>query len=131
VSALPDVAYGDLLAHERNELHASDALLAVRQRDARRRAAWITESAPNEEAAPERTDTMKMRMLMLGIGALVGVLGTAGVRIGAQQNLKTTPSVLSPQGFLVEEVRVGGSCALVVSTTGSGPRQIAALPCGR
>jgi hypothetical protein len=73
---------------------------------------------------------MKMRMLMLGIGVLVGVLGTAGVRVLAQQSLKGAPSVLSPQGFLAEEVRVGGSCAVVVSTTGSGPRQIAALPCG-
>jgi hypothetical protein len=73
---------------------------------------------------------MKMRMLlMLGIGALVGVLGTTGVRVLAQQKVAKTPSVISPNGFLVEEVRVGGSCAVVVSTTGSGPRQIAALPC--
>jgi hypothetical protein len=65
----------------------------------------------------------------LGIGVLLGVLGTAGVKVFAQQNLPTTPSVLTPQGFLVEEVRVGGSCAVIVATTGSGPRQIAALPC--
>jgi hypothetical protein len=71
-----------------------------------------------------------MRMLsMLGIGALLGALGTTGIKVLAQQNLEKTPSVISPNGFLVEEVRVGGSCAVVVSTTGSGPRQIAALPC--
>ena len=73
---------------------------------------------------------MRLRMLSaLGIGVLLGVLGTAGVKVLAQQNPANTPSVLTPQGFLVEEVRVGGSCAVIVSTTGSGPRQIAALPC--
>jgi len=74
---------------------------------------------------------MKMQMLMLGVGVLVGVLGTAGVTLWAQQNLSKVPSVLSPQGTMVEELRVGGSCVVVVSTTGNGPRQIAAVPCGR
>ena len=74
---------------------------------------------------------MKQRMLMtLGIGVLVGVCGTAGVRILAQQNLSQTPSVITPQGFLAEEVRVGGSCVVIVSTTGTGQRQIAVTPCG-
>ena len=73
---------------------------------------------------------MRLRMLSaLGVGVLIGIVGTAGVRVWAQQNLAKTPSVISPQGFLVEEVRVGGSCAVIVATTGSGPRQIAALPC--
>jgi hypothetical protein len=73
---------------------------------------------------------MRLRILSaLGIGVLLGVFGTAGVRVWAQQNLPQTPSVLTPQGFLVEEVRVGGSCAVIVSTTGNGPLQIAALPC--
>ena len=73
---------------------------------------------------------MRLRMLSaLGIGALVGVLGTAGATLWAQQNLKTTPSVLTPNGFLVEEVRVGGSCVTIVSSTGSGAHQIAAVPC--
>jgi len=82
------------------------------------------------EASRERTDTMRLRILSaLGIGVLLGVFGTAGVRVWAQQNLSQTPSVLTPQGFLVEEVRGGGSCAVIVSTTGNGPRQIAALPC--
>ena len=72
-----------------------------------------------------------MRMFtVLGIGILIGIFGTAGVRVLAQQNLSKTPSVISPQGNLVEEVRVGGSCVVVVSTTGSGPRQIAAVACG-
>jgi len=78
----------------------------------------------------ERTDTMRLRMLLaLGIGVLLGVLGTAGVSVWAQQNLPKTPSVLTPQGSLVEEVRVGDSCVVIVSTTGSAPRQIAATPC--
>ena len=73
---------------------------------------------------------MKLRMFSaLGIGVVLGVLGTAGVQVWAQINLPKTPSVVSPNGFLLEEVRVGGSCAVVVSTTGSGTRQIAALPC--
>jgi hypothetical protein len=73
---------------------------------------------------------MRLRMLSaLGIGVVLGVLGTAGVRVWAQQNVPNTPSVLTPQGSLVEEVRVGGSCVVIVSTTGSSPRQIAALPC--
>ena len=51
---------------------------------------------------------MRLRMLSaLGVGVLVGIVGTAGVRVWAQQNLAKTPSVISPQGFLVEEVRVG------------------------
>jgi hypothetical protein len=73
---------------------------------------------------------MRLRMLSaLGMGVVLGVVGTAGVGVWAQQKLPQTPSVLTPQGFLVEEVRVGGSCVVIVSTTGSGPRQIAALPC--
>ena len=65
----------------------------------------------------------------LGIGVVLGVLGTARVQVWAQINLPKTPSVVTPNGFLLEEVRVGGSCAVVVATTGSGTRQIAALPC--
>jgi hypothetical protein len=74
---------------------------------------------------------MKLRILSaLGIGVLVGVFGTAGVRVWAQQNLSKVPSVISPNGFLVEEVRVGGSCVVIVSSTGGGVRQITAVPCG-
>jgi len=63
---------------------------------------------------------MKLRMLSaLGIGVVRGVVGTAGVGVWAQQNLPKTPSVLSPQGSLVEEVRVGVSCVVIVSTTGN------------
>jgi hypothetical protein len=74
---------------------------------------------------------MRMRILLaLGTGVLVGVLGTAGSTLRAQQNLSKVPSVISPNGFLAEEVRVGSSCVVIVSTTGGGPRQIAAVPCG-
>ena len=72
---------------------------------------------------------MRMRMLLaLGIGALVGVLERQGPR-SAQQNLKSVPPVISPNGSFVEEVRVGGSCVVIVSTTGSSPHQIAVTAC--
>jgi uncharacterized membrane protein (DUF441 family) len=72
---------------------------------------------------------MQLRILTaLGGGVLVGVLGTAGVRLWAEQNHATPAMVVPPHGFVAEEVRVGGSCVVIVSTT--GPRQIAVVPCG-
>jgi hypothetical protein len=77
---------------------------------------------------------MRMRILIAGaIGVLVGILGTLGSTLAAQQTLSKTPSVITPHGFIVEEVRVGQSCVVVVFRGGTtGPADhIAATPCTR
>ena len=71
---------------------------------------------------------MTMRTVVAaGIGALVGALAVLGSTVAAQQSVKA-PSVISPHGFIVEEVRVGGSCVVIVSRTEF--RVLDTIPCG-
>ena len=73
---------------------------------------------------------MRTRMLLAGaVGVLVGVLGTLGSTVGAQQTMSRTPSVITPHGFLVEEVRVGGSCVVIVTRGGPPSEHVAATRC--
>jgi hypothetical protein len=60
------------------------------------------------------------------IGALVGALALASAVV-AQQPVKA-PSVITPHGFIVEEVRVGASCVVIVSRTEF--RVLDTIPCG-
>jgi hypothetical protein len=74
---------------------------------------------------------MRVRILLAGaVGVLVGVLGTLGSTVGAQQTLSRTPSVITPRGFIVEEVRVGGSCVVIVTRGGPPSEHMATTPCG-
>jgi hypothetical protein len=73
---------------------------------------------------------MKLRILIaIAVGVLVGVLGTLGSTLLAQQTVSKVPSVMTPHGFIVEEVQVGGSCVVIVSRTPA--EHIAATPCGK
>jgi hypothetical protein len=75
---------------------------------------------------------MRLRMLVAAaVGAVFGALGTLESTVGAQQNLSQVPSVISPHGFLVEEVRVGESCVVIVARGGPPNDQVAAIPCNR
>ena len=65
----------------------------------------------------------------VGTGMLLGICGSFVVSASAQQQVKA-PSVITPHGFIVEEVRVGQSCVVVVSHTGKGTdRGFTAVPC--
>lgn len=56
------------------------------------------------------------------VGVLVGVLGALGPTVLAQQSTPRTPTATSPRGFMVEEVRVGQSCVVIISRGGAtGP----------
>ena len=73
---------------------------------------------------------MKARIVVaVVVGAFIGVLGTLGSTLRAQQTTPKFPSVLTRQGFSVEEVRVGASCVVVVSRGGPNDN-VAAVPCG-
>jgi len=69
----------------------------------------------------------------VAMGVLVGVLGTLGSTLVAQQSLSKVPAVISPRGFVVEEVRVGQSCVVIVSRGGAtGPTDFfSSEPCTR
>lgn len=82
-----------------------------------------------QKALLERTN-MTMRMAMIAvIGVVVGALATAASTL-AQQTTKA-PSVISPHGYIVEEVRVGQSCVVLVFRGGPPTDNIAAVPCTR
>jgi hypothetical protein len=75
---------------------------------------------------------MKLRIpLWLGVGVVTGASLTAGSTLWAQQSLRTTPSVITPNGYLVEEVRVGQSCVVIVAKSGPPTDQVAAITCSR
>ena len=59
------------------------------------------------------------------VGALVGALVASAVV--AQQPARPL-SLTTPQGFVVEEVRVGGSCVVIVSRTEF--QTLDTVPCG-
>jgi hypothetical protein len=74
---------------------------------------------------------MTMRTAMIaGVGMLVGALAALGSTATAQQPVKT-PSVISQHGFIVEEVRVGESCVVIVSRGGAPSNLVSAVPCTR
>ena len=77
----------------------------------------------------ERTDAMRTRIMVAGaMGMIIGILGTVGSTLTAQQSVKA-PSVMTPHGFIVEEVRVGQSCVVLVFRGGPPTDQVAATPC--
>ena len=72
---------------------------------------------------------MRMRILLAGaVGVIVGAgaVGTLGSTVTAQRGLRV-PAVTTPNGFIVEEVRVGDSCVVVVTRGAAGT--VAAVPC--
>ena len=70
---------------------------------------------------------MRIRMLLAGVvGGILGVMVTLGSTVTAQRGSRV-PGVTTPNGFVVEEVRVGDSC-VVVATRGAGG-SVAAVPC--
>ena len=70
---------------------------------------------------------MRIRILLAGgVGVVVGALLTLGSTVTAQRGSRV-PAVTTPDGFVVEEVRVGDSCVVVV-TRGAGG-SVAAVPC--
>ena len=73
---------------------------------------------------------MRMRTAMIaGVGMIVGALATTvGSTLMAQQTVKA-PSVMSPHGFIVEEVRVGQSCVVIVFRGGPPSDRVEAVPC--
>jgi hypothetical protein len=74
---------------------------------------------------------MRTRILLPGaIGMMVGILGTIGSTLAAQQSVKA-PSVITQNGFVVEEVRVGQSCVVIVFRGGPPTDQVSATPCTR
>ena len=57
---------------------------------------------------------MRTRILLAGtIGLIVGVLGTLGSTVIAQQTVNAQ-SVMTSHGFVVQEVHVGQSCVVIV-----------------
>jgi hypothetical protein len=69
--------------------------------------------------------------LKAGLGVVVlGVVAVLGTSLMAQQAVKV-PSVITPHGFIVEEVRVGQSCVVIVSRGGPPSEHVAAVPCTR
>jgi hypothetical protein len=73
---------------------------------------------------------MRMRTAMIaGVGMVIGALATMGVpTLTAQQTIKA-PAVISPHGFIVEEVRVGQSCVVIVFRGGAPSGDMVAVPC--
>jgi hypothetical protein len=72
---------------------------------------------------------MRTRIMLAGaIGMIIGILGTVGSTLTAQQSVKT-PSVMTPHGFIVEEVRVGQSCVVLVFRGGPPTDQVATTRC--
>ena len=67
-------------------------------------------------------------LLAVAIGLIVGVLGTLGSTLIAQQPVKA-PSVITSTGFIAEEVRVGQSCVVIVFRGGPPNDRVAATPC--
>jgi hypothetical protein len=68
-------------------------------------------------------------MLLAGaVGLIVGVLGTLGATVIAQQSVKA-PSVMTQSGSFAEEVRVGQSCVVIVFRGGPPNDRVAATPC--
>jgi hypothetical protein len=68
--------------------------------------------------------------MAFALGVVVGLLATFGPTLTAQQQaLSRLPSVITSNGFIVEEVRVGNSCVVVVARGGSPSGSLAALPC--
>jgi hypothetical protein len=63
------------------------------------------------------------------VGLLVGALSMLGSTLNAQQTSSRAPHVLSPHGFIVEEVRVGQSCVVIVSRGGPPSEHLAAISC--
>ena len=74
---------------------------------------------------------MRTRVLLPGaIGMMIGILGTIGSTLAAQQSVKA-PAVITQSGFVVEEVRVGQSCVVIVFRGGPPTNQVSATPCNR
>ena len=73
---------------------------------------------------------MKTRAAIIAGSLVVGALGGFASTLVAQQGVKA-PSVITPHGFIVEEVRVGQSCVVIVFRGGSaGPTDsMSAIPC--
>jgi hypothetical protein len=72
---------------------------------------------------------MRTRIMLAGaIGMIIGILGTVGSTLTAQQSVKA-PSVMTPHGFIVEEVRVGQSCVVLVFRGGPPTDQVATTRC--
>ena len=70
---------------------------------------------------------MKLRIaIAVAVGVVVGTLGTLGTTVTAQRETRV-PAVTTPNGFIVEEVRVGDSCVVVVTRGASGLRGRCAL----
>ena len=70
---------------------------------------------------------MSMRMTFAA-GAILAILAFVGWPLAAQQAPRAA-AVTTASGIQVEEVRVGGSCVVVVSRGGPGPNTVAAVPC--
>lgn len=74
---------------------------------------------------------MRTRIMLAGvIGIIIGILSTVGSTLAAQQSVKA-PSVITQNGYVVEEVRVGQSCVVIVFRGGPPTDRIAATPCTR
>lgn len=71
---------------------------------------------------------MKLRMaIALAVGVVLGTLGALGTTTVTAQRETRVPAVTTPNGFVVEEVRVGDSCVVVVTRGAAG--SVAAVPC--
>ena len=69
--------------------------------------------------------------LKAGLGfVIIAALAILGTSLTAQQPVKA-PSVITQHGFIVEEVRVGQSCVVIVSRGGTPSDNIEAVPCTR
>ena len=62
---------------------------------------------------------------------LVVLVMAFGALVAARQRATQSPvTFLTRTGILVEEVKVGGSCVVVVTRSGTGPGDhVAAVPC--
>jgi predicted S18 family serine protease len=60
---------------------------------------------------------------------VIVVLAVAWLPAYAQSNRTTAASVRTGTGLVVQEVRVGASCVVVVTTDGPGAKYVAAVPC--
>lgn len=78
---------------------------------------------------------MILYALTFAMGAiLAGLLGATATaaRAGQAPQAAQAPRVTTASGFHAEEVRVGGSCVVIVSRAGTGASDyVAAVPCDR
>ncbi len=73
---------------------------------------------------------MKVTILSAAAVAVATLVFSLLFPLQAQQPTKPA-SVTTPNGFIVEEVRVGSSCVVIASSTGPGARTMSAVPCSR